>query len=69
MKCVPAASGPALCGRTALLSPAGLVLRLVAALLFVGRTVDRTRVKSFLRSSFKLALLSKVVSSSVRQAI
>ena len=45
------------------------MLRLVAALLFVGRTVDRTRVKSFLRSLFKLAPPSKVVSSSVRHAV
>ena len=60
---------PRLVGAPPCLSPAGLVLRLVAALLFVGRTVDRTRVKSFLRSLFKLAPPSKVVSSSVRHAV
>ena len=45
----------------------GLVLRLVAALLFVGRMVDLARVKSCWMSSFNHAL-PKGKSSSVREA-
>ena len=46
----------------------GLVLRLVAALLFVGRMVDLARVKSCWMSSFNHALLPKGKSSSAREA-